>query len=105
MSDLVRTIIKWVLFIAIVILVIFIIVKVANKADSTETESTNPGVRVVDETSRYNTDEDTNTTDESTTMVVNSPDTATRGDFINILGILITASGFYYVYKNKKVTE
>lgn len=121
MSDLLRNIIKWIIVVCIIILIIFLLAKVANK-QSKPKSTLDSGIRTItnnNNTNRNNNNNNNNNNTETSdhvenntntnnnantnqTTVVDSPDTATTAGISLLLGTLILGGNIIYIYKAKK---
>jgi hypothetical protein len=103
MSDLIRGLIRWILVILLAILVIFLIIKVANrnKVKTTKKEEPAPIVTIRD---KEDTVED-NTQLEQSTLVVDTADTGATDKASIIIGMLILGTTTYFIYKNRLEKE
>ena len=112
MGELIRKLLRWIIFIVIVVLLILLIVKLANKnKTATKTkkimdsgvETIKKGTKKIKkETEDENMQEITNTDSVTSTLVVDAPDTGSSAHGI-LLGIIVVGSGIYYIYRNKKL--
>ena len=127
MSDFVRNLIKWILVVILAILVIFLIVKVANRDKKVEKE--NPVTPIVDTTHEKSTkkndkkEESETTTEkeaekesttataegevsaEGTALIVNAEDTGTTRGLTGVIGIVIIGSTTFFLLKSRKTVE
>ncbi len=124
MGEIIRKLLRWIIFIIIVVLLILLIIKLANKTGTAKKTK-----KVVDtsvQTIKKNTKDlkvttkkkkkttktttETNTTTEennsivTSTLEVDTPDTGTTS-YLYILGVAILGSGTYYIYRNRKVND
>lgn len=112
MFDLIRSIIRWIIIAIIIALVIIFISKMTQKKPKVSS-TLNSGIRTIKDTATTAKDTiedslkpiDNVTEQQNETLVVDSPDTATQDGIGLVIGIIITGSGFYYIYKHKMITE
>lgn len=109
MSDLLRTIIKWVLVIVLTILVILLVIKIAkrnsNKATQKEPIRSIEKIKLDDEDDE---DEDTKkagSDNKESTLVVNLGDTASTRGITVWIGVIVLGTTTYYIYKSRQVNE
>ena len=104
MSDLAKTIIKWVLLIALTALVIFLIIKISNKNTK---KKASEEIRSIEKIKLEDEDEEEKNKEKEgdSTLMVNLGDTAsTRGVSVWI-GTVILGTTSLYLYKRQKVSE
>lgn len=103
MGDLIKNILKFALVILILILLIVILAKLANKK-TPKKELLNTGVQTIEKqvTKVEDTILDTNTNEENTTQVVETPDTATNSSIYYLVGTTLLMSGIYSVIRTQK---
>lgn len=121
MGEIIRKLIRWIIFIIIVVLLILLIIKLANKNNTakktkkvvdtgiTEIEKTTKDLTTTKKNKKTTKKETTkkeetvNSNDNivTSTIEVNTPDTGSNS-YLYILGIAIMSSGTYYIFKNRK---
>ncbi len=103
MSDLLRTIFKWLIIIALIVLVILLIVGLAKGSSKNNKQPVKPieQIKLEDETVK----EDTPVEDTTNTLVIPVTNTASTEGITIWIGIGILGLTGYYVYKNKKSFE
>jgi len=114
MLELIRRLIKWIIIAILFIVLIIILIGLVKKTDSKKTVGTyKPTVQTIksNENTNNNNSSYNNTNNSSNNNVevyqndnqAELPDTASSRDILLIItGIVITASGFYFIYKNKQ---
>ena len=111
MVELIRKIIKWIIFFLIVILIIHLLIKISNRSKvKNVNKPLSTGIKEIKKRTRKDyepsnstsTENNKNTTNESET--VSTPDTATSSS-LYILGLIIFGGTTYYIIRNKKVEE
>ena len=113
MGELIRTLIRWIIVILIIILIIFLLFKITGKSNKTK-KAVDTGVEQLENVTERAADTveeavnpegsaDTQeaVVDENPVVV---PDTASTS-FIGLIGVIILASGTYYIYKSSKATN
>ncbi len=113
MSDFVRNLIKWILVVILAVLVVFLIIKVANRGkQKVEGNSVTP---IVDTVREDNSKEDDNSKNELTSdgnlvdqqgngeLIVPAEDTAADAGVTGIIGIIILGATSFYLLKSKKL--
>ena len=128
MLELIKRLLRWIIFAIIVILLILLLVKLFNKKDNVK-KNLDSGVKVIKkttddvvdktkETLTYDKKEETkdettsidrnanervdsNTTTTSNQTTVNAPDTASSADLMILLGTVLLGSNTYYLYKKR----
>lgn len=106
MSDLVRTIIKWLIVIALTILIIILIISISTKNDSkaSKTENIKPIENIKVEDTIEDLVEDDSLNQEST-LIVETKETGTTRGISLWIGIIVLSSTSYYLYKNQLKSE
>lgn len=125
MGEIIRKLLRWIIFIIIVVLLILLIIKLANKNGTAKKTKkvVDTGVQTIKKntkdlkvttknkkTTKKTTTTETNTTREennsvvTSTLEVDTPDTGTTS-YLYILGVAILGSGTYYIYRNRKVND
>ena len=128
MLELIKRLLRWIIFAIIVILLILLLVKLFNKKDNVK-KNLDSGVKVIKkatddvvdktkETLTYDKKEETkdettsidrnanervdsNTTTTNNQTTVNAPDTASSADLMILLGTVLLGSNTYYLYKKR----
>ncbi len=108
MSDFVRNLIKWILVVILAVLVVFLIIKVANRGkEKVEGNSVTPIVDTIREDNTKNEDNTTSTTPSEANhegeLIVPSEDTAADAGVTGIIGIIILGATSFYLLKSKKL--
>ncbi len=123
MGEIIRKLLRWIIFIIIVVLLILLIIKLANKNGTgkktkkivdTSVQTIKKNTKDLKVTTKKknkanNSIEENTTTEENNSIVtstleVNTPDTSTTS-YLYILGVAILGSGTYYIYRNRKVSD
>ena len=115
MSDFVRNLIKWILVVILAVLVIFLIIKVANRGK--QKVEGNPVTPIAD-TIREDKEKEDNSNKEETVrdelppestsneskgeLIVRAEDTASDAGITGIIGIAILGGTSFYLLKSKK---
>ena len=155
MFELLRRLIRWILFAIVVFLLIFLIIKLVNRNKTSinklkNGESVVDTIKIKDDSSKTgetvtvdnnsndknssssNTTTDNNTTtnnntttsnttktnnttttnnstttsnNSTTSTVVDTPNTATKDDFLILFGLSVVGSGIYYIYTKRNLIE
>ena len=105
MSDLIRSILKWMIIGIIIILVIMVFAKLTHKEKKT-IDDLDSGVQTIKNTTKETIEDGleplTNTPEETTdnnSLVVDTPNTGINETKTTIIGIIIIGSTFYYIRK------
>ena len=122
MGDIIRKLIRWIIFIILVVLLILLIVKLANKNGTAKKTKKvlDKGVTEIKKGTKKATTKDKDTTKKeevkkeetkkednntiTSTIEVNAPDTGSNS-YLYILGIAILGTGTYYIYRNKELED
>ena len=104
MSDLVKTILKWILVIILTIVVVLLVINIANR--NSKKKAKNQPVQAIEQIKLEDTEEDIQTSDDTeNTLMVNLGDTASNRGMTFWIGLFLLGTTSYYVYKNKQVNE
>ena len=118
MSDFIRNLIKWILVVILAVLVVFLIIKVANRGkQEVKGNSVTPIVDTVrEDNSKEESTKDSSSKSESTTanetkenqkaegeLIVPAEDTAADAGVTGIIGIIILGATSFYLLKSKKL--
>lgn len=121
MGEIIRKLLRWIIFIIIVVLLILLIIKLANKNGTAKKtkkvvdtgvqtiKKNTKDLKVTTKSKKTKKEETTNNTTVennivTSTLEVNTPDTGTTS-YLYILGVAILGSGTYYIYRNRKVND
>lgn len=113
MGEIIRRLIRWIIFIIIVVLLILLIIKLVKKNDTSKKtkEVINSGVKTIKKntdklTPTKKTEEKTSVNEEivptTSTLEVTAPDTGSDS-YLYILGIAIVGSGICFIYRNREI--
>ena len=102
MSDLLRTILKWIIIIALTALIIMLVIHIANK----NSKKKNQPVQAVEKIKLDDTNEEEETTGEGeNTLMIDLGDTASTTGISIWIGIIILGTTSYYIYRNRQENE
>jgi len=116
MSDFVRNLIKWILVVILAVLVIFLIIKVANRGK--QKVEGNPVTPIADTVKEEDSEKEDSSKKELTAhdelisektekqaegeLVIHAEDTASDAGLTGIIGIVILGATTFYLLKSKK---
>ncbi len=104
MGDFLRSIIKWILLVLVVVFVVWLVIHLATK---NEAKKVNPKEKVEIKEQEPVTIEDPiqPTREEDRVLVIDAVDTATTPGVTAWIGVLIVSAGSVYILKTKKQME
>lgn len=103
MSDLVKTILKWILVILLTIVVILLVINITNRNSKKKAKS--QPVQAIEPIKLEDTENIPVSDDTENTLMVNLGDTASNKGMTFWIGLFLLGTTFYYVSKNRQVNE
>ena len=102
MSDLLRTILKWIIVIALLVFIILLIIHISNK----NSKKKNQPVQAIEKIKLDDASEEENTTsEEDNTLMIQLGDTASTEGVSIWIGVIVLGTTSYYIYRSRKQME